>query len=135
VSQDQITAFYHDQFVENQVNDFMALSGFSETPTLDYIVDMGDSCSFFAKALQNHIHKKVRVLDSDSQSIDFCKQEGIEATYGDALKPTIVGDEAIVCFNLILHHLVGRSDHETYKMQGHALSVWHSTVHAIFVNE
>ena len=59
---------------------------------------------FFAKALQNRIHQKVRVLDSDSQSIDFCKQEGIEAIYGDALKPTVVGDEKLVCFNLILHH-------------------------------
>jgi len=39
MSQDQITAFYHDQFVENQVDDFMALSGFSETPFLDNIVD------------------------------------------------------------------------------------------------
>jgi len=60
---------------------------------------------FFAKALQNRIDLKVRVLDSDSQSIDFCKQEGIEATVGDALKPTIVGDETSVCFNLILHSL------------------------------
>ena len=135
VSQDQITAFYHDQFVENQVEDFIALSGFSVTPSLDNIVDIGGGCGFFAKALQNRIHQKVSVLDSDSQSIDICKQEGIEASCGDALNPTVVGDENIVCFNLILHHLVGRSEHETYKMQGHALSVWHSSVHAIFVNE
>ena len=60
---------------------------------------------FFAKALQNRIHQKVRVLDSDSQSVDFCKQEGIDATYGDALNPAIVGDEKLVCFNLILHSL------------------------------
>jgi len=39
VSQDQITAFYHDLFVENQVDDFMALSGFSVTLSLDNIVD------------------------------------------------------------------------------------------------
>ena len=50
---------------------------------------------FFAKALQNRIHLKVGVLDSDSQSIDFCKREGIEATHGDVLKPTIVGDEKL----------------------------------------
>ena len=66
---------------------------------------MGGGSCFFAKAHQNRIHQKVRVLDSDSQSIDFCKQEGIEATYGDALKPNVVGDENIVCFNLILHSL------------------------------
>ena len=117
------------------MDDFIDLSGFSVTPSLDNIVDMVGGCGFFSKALQNRIDLNVRVLDSDSQSIDFCKKEGIEATSGDALNPTIVGDEAIVCFNLILHHLVGRSEHETYKMQGHALSVWHSTVHAVFVNE
>ena len=105
LSQDQITAFYHELFVENEVDDFVALSDFSVTPSLDNIVDMGGGCVFFAKALQNRIHLKVKVLDSDSQSIDFCKQEGIDATYGDALKPTIVGDESIVCFNLILHSL------------------------------
>ena len=86
---------------------------------------MGGGCGFFAKALQNRIHLKVRDLDSDSQSIDFCKQEEIETTYGDALNPVVVGNEKLVCFNLILHRLVGRSEHETYKMQGHALSVWH----------
>jgi len=107
VSQDQITAFYHDLFVKNQVDDFIALSGFSVTSSLDNIVDIGGGCGFFAKALQNRIHQKVRVLDSDRQSIDFCKQEGIEATYGDALKPNVVGDEAIVCFNLILYSLGG----------------------------
>ena len=72
---------------------------------LDSYVDIGGGCGFFAKALQNRIHQKVRDLDSDRQSIDFCKQEGIEATCGDALNPTIVGDENIVCFNLILHSL------------------------------
>ena len=85
------------------MEDFIALSGFSVTPSLVNIVDMGGGSGFFAKALQNRIHQIVRILDSDSQSIDFCKQEGIEATYGDALKPTIVGDEKLVCFNLILH--------------------------------
>ena len=105
VSQDQMTAYYHDQFVENQVEDFIALSGFSVNAPLENIVDMGGGCGFFAKTLQKRIDQKVRVLDSDSQSIDFCKQEGIEATYRDALKPTVVGDEKLVCFNLILHSL------------------------------
>jgi peptidoglycan/LPS O-acetylase OafA/YrhL len=39
VSQDQISAFYHDLFIKNQVDDFIALSGFSITPSLDNIVD------------------------------------------------------------------------------------------------
>ena len=136
LSQDQITAFYHDLFVENQVEDFVALLGSSINPSLDNIVDIGGGCGFFAKSLDNRINVKVRVIDSDIQSIDFCKQEGILASYGDALNPTIVvGNESIVCFNLILHHLIGSSEHETCKMQGHALSVWHPTVSAIYINE
>ena len=55
LSQDQITAFYHDLFVENQVEYFIAFSGFSVTPSLDNIVDIGGGCGFFAKALQNRI--------------------------------------------------------------------------------
>ena len=57
----------------------------------------------------------------------FLRQEGIDAICGDALKPAITGDENIVCFNLILHHLVGATETQTYKMQGDVLFVWHST--------
>lgn len=135
LSQDQIAAFYHDEFVETQVEDFIALLDSLPTLSLEKVIDIGGGCGFFAKALHKCTNFKVRVLDSDSQSINFCKQEGIEAISGDALNPTVVGDEDIVCFNLILHHLVGASDHETYKMQEHALSVWHSTVRVIFINE
>ena len=46
VSQDQITAFYHDLFVKNQVDDFIALSGFSVTSSLDNIVDIGGAVVF-----------------------------------------------------------------------------------------
>ena len=78
---------------------------------------------------------QVRVLDSDIRSINLCKEAGIDAVQDDALNPTIAGDESIVCFNLILHHLVGTSEQETYRLQEHALSVWRSTARMIFVNE
>lgn len=135
LSQDQIAAFYHNQFVGSQVDDFIALLGDFPNLLFKKIVDIGGGCGFFAKALHNRTNLNVTVLDSDNQSINFCRQEGVEATCGDALKPPITGDENIVCFNLILHHLVGSSEDETYKMQRQALSVWHSTVQAIFVHE
>jgi hypothetical protein len=47
VSQDQITAFYHDLFVENQVEYFIAFSGFSVTRSFDNIVDKGGGCGIF----------------------------------------------------------------------------------------
>ena len=77
----------------------------------------------------------VRVLDSDIRSIDLCKKKGIDAIHDDALNPTIVGDESVVCFNLILHHLIGASEQETRRLQEHALSIWRSTAKMIFVNE
>lgn len=135
LSQNQIEAFYHDNFVENQVSDFIKLVGTTIDPASGRVVDIGGGCGFFAKALQNRTAFKVRVLDTDMQSISVCKQAGLEAAYDDALNPTVVGDEKVICFNLILHHLVGKTETETCKLQKRALSIWHENANAIFVNE
>lgn len=140
LSKSQIAAFYHDDFVESQVNDFIKLLGISiNESTINshakIIADIGGGCGFFAKGLQHFTALKIRVLDTDLYSIDSCKRDGLDADYCDALNPKIIGDEYIVCFNLILHHLIGNSDDETYDFQKRALSVWHSKTHAIFVNE
>jgi hypothetical protein len=102
--------------------------------SLGKIVDIGGGWGNFAKACSNRSLNMV-VLDSDIQAINFCKEKGISAIHGDALTPPIIGDEDIVCFNLILHHLVGSSEYETYEIQKQALSAWHSTVHAVFISE
>ncbi len=135
LAQDQIAAFYHNEFVESQVDDFIGLLGSSVNSLVDKIVDIGGGRGFFAMALRDRININAKVIDSDEQSISFCKQHGVAAIYGDALAPVIVGDEKIVCFNLILHHLIGNSEGQTLKMQVDALSVWRSTVQSIFINE
>ena len=135
LSQDNIRAFYHDNFVDRQVSDFILLLGPSFKLPSANVVDVGGGCGFFAKALQNRTNANVRVIDTDFQSIAFCKQAGINAAFGDALCPQVVGDENIICFNLILHHLIGASERETYQLQKRALSAWHSTARAIFINE
>lgn len=135
LSQAQVEAFYHDNFVASQVSDFIKLSRTFIEPTSGKIIDIGGGCGFFAKALQSLTAFKVRVLDTDPQSISICDQAGIEASYGDALNPVVTGDEQVICFNLILHHLVGRSDDETFNLQRRALSVWKKNCKAIFINE
>lgn len=137
LSPDQIKAFYHNDFVESQVCDFITLQGASIKLTVGAgaIIDIGGGAGFFAKAIQDRLSIKVRVLDSDAQSVLFCQQAGIEATHGDALNPVIVGTDNVVCFNLILHHLVGKSEDETLNLQRRSLSVWHSSARSIFVNE
>lgn len=50
LSQDQITAFYHDLFVESQVEDFIALLGSSDSQSLEKVVDIG-GVWFFCKGV------------------------------------------------------------------------------------
>jgi hypothetical protein len=64
LSQSQIEAFYHDNFVDSQVRDFIKLIGLRIYPHLGKIVDMGGGCGFFAKALQRHTDFKIRVVDT-----------------------------------------------------------------------
>jgi hypothetical protein len=137
LSQAQVQAFYHDNFVDSQVSDFLQLcepSGFSLPGK---IIDVGGGCGFFAKKLTDVTDHKceVRVIDTDWKSISYCHEQGIEATFGDALNPNFIGDEKIVCFNLILHHLIGKTEGDTINMQRRALSVWSGHCNAIFVNE
>jgi hypothetical protein len=71
----------------------------------------------------------------DIASVKACHELGVEATQGDALNPEVTGDEGVACFNLILHHLVGKSESQTIDMQTKALAVWRPHIKHIFVNE
>ena len=133
LSTEQIEAFYHDQFVKDQSRHFVSLFG-SNLP-LKKVTDMGGGCGFFAKRLENQAAYKVKVIDMDIASVQACRDAGIDATQGDALNPEISGDENIVSFNLILHHLVAQSDSATLALQIKALAVWQPHVQSIFVNE
>lgn len=133
LSAEQIEAFYHNEFVIDQVRDFVEL--LPERSDQPLIVDIGGGCGFFAKQLADETSLQVCVLDSDQQSIDTCVASGIDARLEDALEPRIVGNENVACFNLVLHHLVGASEAETTKLQKQALEVWREQVRAMFVNE
>lgn len=134
LSQTQIKAFYHDQFVDSQVRDYMTLvSNIIERPRA--VVDVGGGCGFFAQALKDAAKLNVRVIDMDPLSVDACTSKGVVGVLGDALSPERQGDEDVVCFNLILHHLVGASENQTLVMQKEALVKWHGQARVIFVNE
>ena len=127
-------AFYHDEFVESHVIHYRQLvSPYLPAPSL--IVDIGGGCGFFAQSLKQAIGKPVRVIDLDPISVQSCLDKGVAALVGNALDPEYHGDEDVVCFNLILHHLVGRSERSTWSLQCQALSHWRSKAQAVFVNE
>lgn len=133
LSAEQIEAFYHDQFVEDQARHFVSL--FGSNGNFKNVTDMGGGCGFFAKRLENQTTYKVKVVDMDKASVQACRDSGIDATQGDALHPEILGDENIVSFNLILHHLVAQTDRATLSLQTEALAVWQPHVQSVFVNE
>lgn len=129
---DQIAEFYHDEFADAQLAHFLELDIESKNGV---VVDVGGGVGYFAQRLRTHTSHVPRVLDMDPVSIERCKESGLQAYVDDALSPNFRGDEDIVCFNLILHHLVGKTDNETKALQMKALVAWHRRCRVIFVNE
>ncbi|WFL78718.1 class I SAM-dependent methyltransferase [Altererythrobacter arenosus] len=133
LTQEQISSFYHDEFVADQVRDFGELV--DHHPEDGVVVDIGGGCGFFARALSASGGWRTRVIDMDPASIESCTSIGVEGRIGNALAPAVEGDERVVCFNLILHHLVGSSESATRSLQIDALRKWHGRVPTLFVNE
>lgn len=96
------------------------------------IVDIGGGVGHFAKAVRDRLQLRTRVIDLDPVSVQACQNEGLEAEVGDALSLPVRGDEAVVCLNLILHHLVAPSAAATRVLQRRAIRPWRCR---IFVNE
>lgn len=130
----QIEAFHHDEFVTSQAKDFLDM-----VPPIfqdvENIVDIGGGCGYFAEALQKSSDMKVRVVDLDPASVALCAQRGVQASVGDAISPDTNGNEEVICFNLILHHLVSDSEKKTERLQSRALEYWRNDTKAIFINE
>ncbi len=134
LSTQSIAEFYHDNFVADQVRDFAELvidrGGYT-----GLVADVGGGCGYFVDALQRRFGVAGRVLDSDSGSVQACRERGIDAMPFDALQPRFAGDERMASFNLILHHLVGKDERATRALQVKALAGWRGRADSIFVNE
>lgn len=131
---EQVAAFYHDGFVQQQVEHFKKIA--LQTVELGKIVvDMGGGCGYFASAIKRELNIPTRVIDMDPVSVKSAQSLGVEAVVGDALQPIKKNDEGVVCFNLILHHLVASSEAETLVLQSRAISTWRENNVRVFVNE
>lgn len=130
----QVEAFYHDEFVNSQVRNFISLVGQAGL-ALRTVVDVGGGCGYFAAAVKALTGVKARVIDTDPVSIAACHAKGLEAFAEDALHPQFRDDEDVVCLNLILHHLIGRTEAQTLDLQQRALGCWHGQAGAVFVDE
>ena len=106
----QLSEFYIKVFVDDQVRDFKDFFSDAINPINGVIVDVGGGEGYFASAIKSDSSSLVRVVEMDPVALESCKKPGIEAEVGDATNYAPKGDESIVCFNLILHHLVANSE-------------------------
>src|SRR5687768_8499026 len=95
LSGEQLEAFYHDEFVQDQLRDFQQLLG--SHAASGTVKDIGGGCGFFARQLAAYTGRMVKVIDADQTSIDICRSVGIDAEVGDALQPRVEGNEDVVC--------------------------------------
>lgn len=131
----QLSAFYHDEFVSSQIKNFDILID-QRDKDCRVIVDIGGGVGHFGRALhQRHPAANVRVIDMDPRSVERACEKGVAAFVGDALNPPISGDEDVVCFNLILHHLVAPTEKDTAELQSRALLAWRGRAKWLFVDE
>lgn len=132
LSAEQVEAFHHDLFVEDQVRHF---AGMLPGRGGGRVVDVGGGCGYFVRRLHQLTDRPVRVIDTDQASLEICRAAGIEARDEDALAPQAQGDEEVISFNLVLHHLVGSGEQATRALQIRALLAWRGKVTSLFVNE
>ena len=131
---EQVAAFYHDGFVQQQVEHFKKIA-FPSFQKDKVVVDVGGGCGYFASTIKHELKIPVRVIDMDPVSVESAQKLGVEAMVGDALQPEKKNDEGIACFNLILHHLVANSESKTLALQARAISYWREKNVKVFVNE
>ena len=135
LSKKQLEYYYEDFGDDTQTEHFIRLIPQKYLLSTNVIVDIGGGVGYFASSIRSRIELKVRILDIDSVAIDQCRNKGLTAIFCDALNPSIQGDEDVVCFNLVLHHLVGEDERSTLNMQKQALNVWKNHAKLIFINE
>jgi hypothetical protein len=131
---DQIKLFYHDEFVHDQVADFISLT--AKLP-MDEIraCDLGGGCGFFADSLSRSASVQISVLDLDEASVQKCTELGVSAEICDILNPPAGIRYDVACFNMILHHLVSSNESRTSSLQRSALMTWQERSDYIFINE
>jgi SAM-dependent methyltransferase len=131
LSELQVSAFHHTDFVDSQLRDFERLIGKGAWR----VTDIGGGCGYFAQRLQRELGCRVRVIDTDLASIQECRNAGLDADCADALNLMIKVEQDVVTFNLVLHHLVGKSERATRELQSRAVATWLAHARVVFVNE
>jgi hypothetical protein len=133
----QIENFNTDHCATRQVEDFLMLTR-NLALIKSSIVDVGGGYGYFARELNKKTGLLITIIDSHEPSINAVRDinhASIQAVHGDALSPNISANEGVICFNLILHHLIGSTEKESRALQKKALLAWGKNIKCVFINE
>lgn len=134
LSEPQIEAFHHSEFVEQQIDSFIRCTSGIATD-INSLIDVGGGAGHFASSLSKITGMNVTVLDCDEKSIEYALANGIPALCCDALAPPADLNADIVSFNLILHHMVAKNELESQQLQISLLQTYLDRAKFVFVNE
>jgi hypothetical protein len=119
----QIAAFNTDRNAAEQSARFVHFARrFSGVTPGRVVVDIGGGNGYFARDLNAATGWTVRVVDSDEKSIRGCLAIGVAGVHA-------------VVFNLVLHHLVGRTESDTTVLQERSLAAWRERARFLMVSE
>lgn len=135
LSREQLEHFYQYCDDDTQASHFLRLVPHSLLGAGNVVVDMGGGSGFFASSLKRYVDARIRIIDMDPVAVETCRSNGLDAVVGDALVPKYQGDENVVCFNLMLHHMVGATEQSTLILQRQIVQSWINRASLIFVNE
>ena len=77
LSTEQVEAFYHDLFVEDQTRHFVEMA--PRPAGSGVVVDVGGGCGFFARRLQQLTARRVRVIGTGKRAAALYSGEEIDA--------------------------------------------------------
>jgi hypothetical protein len=130
----QLGDFNYEGFAATQVDHYQQLFARNQIAICSSVLDIGGGSGYFAASLKEKVGGQVALIDSDLLAVSRAREAGLCATHGDALA-IVPNGEAVVCFNLILHHLVAETEESTRNLQLLALKRWNKSSAYVFVHE
>ena len=118
---------FHDSipFAFDEIEDFKGCYNYDRDSSFT-LLDVGGGVGHFVLALQQEFpNMRATILDLDENAISKAKSNGLHAVVGSVLTPPPsipLQTFDVVCFNLILHHIIAENDRDTRKLQELAFS-------------